>query len=165
MNTIATKTTTELTADCAAFIVGLSDAQRAAWNALAAEEAAAQAAYAEARVQQHLTVYARIGRDTVRLADETIAPACITRRDCREVALAHGASKLVIRDVTFARTPGNAFGDAPEPCLHDVEYRYVVDTDTLTIYEHGRLIYINQSGHILHGEDLDRLYLETELAA
>lgn len=155
------------TAEAADFIAALPADVRAQWDALAAEERAERDAYRAntARVQQHLVIQAKIGRDTIRLADETIAPAQITRAGCRALAKEHGASVITIKDSTWTRSEHNYYGDLPEKCLQDRVYRYVAKTDSLEVFEHGKLVYLNNAGFRMSGEDLDRLAAECEFGA
>lgn len=149
------------------FIASLSDEQRAAWDALAAKERAEVAEYRAnpARVQQYISVQASIGKDTVLLAKNTISPSQITRAGCRALAKQHGASIITISDTIWTRSPHNVFGDLPEKCLQNRVYRYIANTDCLEVFDHGKLIYLNNAGIRLSGEELHRLAAECEFGA
>lgn len=164
--TYAIATFEEIHAELGAMLDNMSPEVRAKWDAIAAEEAALQAEYAAASTQQHVSVTAHYAdADSQLLARETIAPESISRATCRAVALEAGADGLTIRDTTYTRTRHNAHGEHPERCVHDRLIRYNARTDTLQILERGKLIYVNQSGHILRGEDTERLHAECEFGA
>ena len=84
-------------------------------------------------------------------------PVTLTR--CREIIGA--ASKMVgvemvqitIHDSEYTETPGNEYNDFPEKCLRDKQYQYDKRSDTLIISSHGKIVYMNEHGSILRGDD------------
>lgn len=83
----------------------------------------------------------------------------VTLVRCRKIIDAASAMvgvemvQITIHDSEYTETPGNECSDWPEKCLRDKQYQYDKRTDTLVISAHGKIIYMNEHGSILRGDD------------
>jgi hypothetical protein len=83
----------------------------------------------------------------------------ITFKRCSEImAIARTMSgrdlyRIEIKDSEYTVTPGNECDDFAETCLRDKSYVYDAQNNCLTISDKGRIVYINEDGDILRGDD------------
>ena len=61
--------------------------------------------------------------------------------------------RIEVHDSEYSKTPGNECGDFEETCYRDKRYIYEARTDALTIVDDGDVVYINEGGNILRGDD------------
>lgn len=83
----------------------------------------------------------------------------ITLKRCSEIMVqarkmsGRDLYRIEIKDSEYTITPGNECMDFPEECLKDKSYVYDAKSNCLTISDKGRIVYINEDGDILRGDD------------
>jgi len=102
---------------------------------------------------------APMGREGTHLNFAVDMSQQITLKRCAEIMqearLMSGRDlhKIEIKDSEYTKTPGNECSDFAETCIRDKSYVYESRSNTLTISDRGRIVYINDNGDILHGDD------------
>lgn len=83
----------------------------------------------------------------------------VTLARCREILqrasemVQANLNEITIHDSEYTKTAGNECGDWPETCLRDKRYTYNRSTDTLVVSNKGVVVYLNEHGSILRGDD------------
>ena len=91
----------------------------------------------------------------------------VTLARCREI-LAEASkmvradlAKITIHNSEYTVTPGNECNDAPEQCLRNKKYHYEKRTNCLVIEDMGKIVYINEGGSIMRGDDAAVAYADS----
>lgn len=83
----------------------------------------------------------------------------VTLARCRDILqraseMVHAnLNEITIHDSEYTSTPGNECGDCAEECLRDMKYRYDKRTDTLVVSDKGEVVYLDEHGSVISGND------------